>query len=63
VLALGGVTAGNAGEALAAGAEGVALMGAVMRAEDPAELVGAIASLLPAPDHTTAGHPPIQEIA
>jgi thiamine-phosphate pyrophosphorylase len=39
VLALGGVTAANAGSARAAGAHGVAVMGAVMRADDPAALV------------------------
>lgn len=46
VVALGGIDATNAGEAIAAGADGVAVMGAVMRAHDPAaavaELIGAI---------------------
>ena len=37
--ALGGITPGNAAEAVAAGAHGVAVMGAVMRAEEPAEVV------------------------
>jgi thiamine-phosphate diphosphorylase len=36
VWALGGVDAGNAGACLRAGAAGVAVMGAVMRARDPA---------------------------
>lgn len=40
VLALAGVDAHNAGEAIAAGAHGVAVMGAVMRAADPAAVVG-----------------------
>jgi thiamine-phosphate pyrophosphorylase len=47
VLALGGVDAGNAREAITAGAHGVAVMGAVMRAQDPgtvvARLMGALA--------------------
>lgn len=36
VFALGGIDAGNAAAMRAAGAHGVAVMGAVMRAEDPA---------------------------
>lgn len=36
VYALGGLTPANAAEALAAGAHGVAVMGDLMRAEDPA---------------------------
>ena len=39
VFALGGVTPANAGEFLAAGAHGVAVMGPVLRAEDPARVV------------------------
>ena len=49
VYALGGVTASNAGRCLAAGASGVAVMGSVMRADDPAAVV---AELL---DAVTAG--------
>ncbi|MFJ9388520.1 thiamine phosphate synthase [Nocardioides sp. NPDC101246] len=37
--ALGGITPGNAAEAVAAGAHGVAVMGAVMRAEEPGQVV------------------------
>ena len=52
VVALGGVTAANAGSCLSAGAAGVAVMGPVMRAADPgaavAELLAAIGR--PAPD-------------
>lgn len=39
VLALGGMTPATTGEALAAGAHGVAVMGAVMGADDPARQV------------------------
>lgn len=39
VFALGGVDAGNAASMRAAGAHGVAVMGAVMRAPDPADVV------------------------
>jgi len=45
VFALGGVTASNARSFLDAGAFGVAVMGAVLRAEDPA---GAVRELLEA---------------
>jgi thiamine-phosphate pyrophosphorylase len=40
VLALGGVTAATAAACLAAGARGVAVMGEIMRADDPAGMVG-----------------------
>jgi thiamine-phosphate pyrophosphorylase len=40
--ALGGVDAGNAAECLANGATGVAVMGAIMRAADPAAATAAI---------------------
>jgi thiamine-phosphate pyrophosphorylase len=40
VLALAGVTAENVGACLAAGASGVAVMGEIMRADDPAAVVG-----------------------
>jgi thiamine-phosphate pyrophosphorylase len=39
VLALGGVDAANAASAREAGAHGVAVMGCVMRAADPAAVV------------------------
>lgn len=40
VLAIGGVTAENAGACLRAGASGVAVMSPLMRAEDPAAVAG-----------------------
>jgi thiamine-phosphate pyrophosphorylase len=46
VLALGGVGPGRAGECVRAGAAGVALMGAVMGAGDPEEVVRAVAAEL-----------------
>ncbi|NYI75915.1 thiamine phosphate synthase [Nocardioides panzhihuensis] len=46
--ALGGITPDNAAEAVAAGAHGVAVMGAVMRAEDPAEVVRDLLAVLAA---------------
>jgi thiamine-phosphate pyrophosphorylase len=46
VLAIGGINAARVAELVAAGAAGVAVMGAVMRAADPArEVAGLIASL------------------
>jgi thiamine-phosphate pyrophosphorylase len=42
VLALGGVTADTAGGCLAAGAHGIAVMGEVMRADDPGVVVDAL---------------------
>ena len=46
VLALGGVTAANARAWLNAGASGVAVMGAVMRAPDPAEATAELLAVL-----------------
>jgi thiamine-phosphate pyrophosphorylase len=46
VLVLGGVEPGNAAACLRAGAAGVAVMGGVMRAEDPAAVVSAYRSAL-----------------
>jgi thiamine-phosphate pyrophosphorylase len=42
VWALGGITASNAGACMAGGAAGVAVMGAVMRADDPAAATAAV---------------------
>lgn len=47
VLALGGVDASNAAAAVAAGAHGVAVMGAVMRAPEPAAVVRDLLRVLP----------------
>ena len=51
--ALGGITPANAAEAVEAGAHGVAVMGAVMRAEEPAEVVRDLLAALPAPEVTS----------
>ncbi|GGR51049.1 thiamine-phosphate pyrophosphorylase [Nocardioides luteus] len=47
--ALGGITPDNAAEAVAGGAHGVAVMGAVMRAEEPSQVVRDLLAVLPAP--------------
>lgn len=49
VLALGGVTPANAARAVDAGAYGVAVMGEVMRAHRPGDVVSALLAALPAP--------------
>jgi len=46
VLAIGGVNAARLGELIAAGAAGVAVMGGVMRAADPAQEVAALIATL-----------------
>lgn len=48
VYALGGVDAGRAAACVAAGAAGVAVMGGVMRAEDPAAVVATLLAALDA---------------
>ncbi|MFI5624049.1 thiamine phosphate synthase [Nocardioides sp. NPDC051685] len=48
--ALGGITPANAAEAVAAGAHGVAVMGAVMRADEPGQVVRDLLAALPAPE-------------
>lgn len=49
VFALGGVEPGSCGELLAAGAYGVAVMGAVMRAPEPAAATAALLAALGSP--------------
>ena len=51
--ALGGITPDNAAEAVAAGAHGVAVMGAVMRAEEPAAVVRDLLAALGTPAVTS----------
>ena len=46
VLAIGGINAARVGELIAAGAAGVAVMGGVMRAADPAQEVNALIATL-----------------
>ena len=46
VLAIGGINAARIGEVIAAGCAGVAVMGGVMRAADPALEVGALVAAL-----------------
>jgi len=46
VLAIGGINATRVGELIAAGAAGVAVMGGVMRAADPAQEVGGLVASL-----------------
>jgi thiamine-phosphate pyrophosphorylase len=49
VFALGGINRDNAPQTIAAGAHGIALISAVMAAENPREEARALLSLLPAP--------------
>jgi len=46
VLAIGGINAARLGELIAAGAAGVAVMGGVMRAADPAQEVRSLVAAL-----------------
>ena len=46
VLAIGGINTARLGELVAAGAAGVAVMGGVMRAPDPAQEIGALIATL-----------------
>jgi thiamine-phosphate pyrophosphorylase len=49
VIALGGIDPGNVAGCLAAGAAGIAVMGGVMRADDPQAVVAQLARALAAP--------------
>jgi len=51
--ALGGITPDNAAGAVAAGAHGVAVMGAVMRADEPGQVVRDLLAALPAAEVTS----------
>jgi len=46
IVAIGGITAATTGEIQAAGAAGIAVMGGVMRAEDPAQEVKSLLTAL-----------------
>jgi thiamine-phosphate pyrophosphorylase len=60
VVALGGVTADNAGACIAAGAAGVAVMGEVMRAVDPLALIRRLVAAL-AGDGTNRSDRPLSK--
>lgn len=55
VYALGGITPANAADALAAGADGLAVMGSAMRAEDPGAVVTTLRTLI---NSKKSGPPP-----
>lgn len=46
VLAIGGITAGNAGEAIRAGAAGVAVIGAICESDDPKKAAADLRSII-----------------
>jgi thiamine-phosphate pyrophosphorylase len=54
VIAIGGITAANAGAVIAAGAAGVAVIGAIFDADDPRAAARALRSALDATPVRTA---------
>jgi thiamine-phosphate pyrophosphorylase len=46
IVAIGGITAGNAAETIAAGAEGIAVVSAIVSAPDPAAATGNLAGIV-----------------
>lgn len=55
VIAIGGITAANAGDAIAAGAAGVAVIGAILDAHDPRAAAAEIYTAIAAPRAATTG--------
>ena len=59
IIAIGGITPQRVADVMSAGAAGVAVMGSVMRSQDPGAEVEALLAALPAPmKHVSAGTSP-----